>query len=42
MEIAALISFGVLLVAWLIAPDGRAASTPAAAEAEREALPVAA
>ena len=43
MVIAALICFAILLVAWVIAPDGRTSSAPAtaAAEAEREALPVA-
>ena len=39
--IAALICFAILLVAWVFAPDGQASSTPATAEAEREALPVA-
>ncbi len=44
MVIAALICFAILLVAWILAPDGRATHLPAAAEAEgeREALPVAA
>jgi hypothetical protein len=34
MEIAALISFGVLLVAWLMAPDGRTPSTSTQVERE--------
>ena len=42
MVIAALICFGILLVAWIVAPDGRTARVEAEAEAEREALPVAA
>jgi hypothetical protein len=37
MEIAALISFAVLLVAWIMAPDGRAPRTSTVVE--REALP---
>ena len=41
MVIAALICFAILLVAWIFAPDGRTTSTPATAETEREALPVA-
>ena len=31
MVIAALISFGILLVAWIVAPEGRAAATVAEA-----------
>lgn len=42
MVIAALICFAILLVAWILAPDGRTTRVPAVAEAEREALPVAA
>ena len=42
MVIAALICFAILLVAWVLAPDGRTTSVPATAEAERDALPVAA
>lgn len=38
MVIAALISFAILLVAWIMAPDGR---TEAVQIAEPEALPVA-
>ncbi len=43
MVIAALICFAILLVAWVLAPDGRTTSVPAAAEAEaeRDAIPVA-
>jgi hypothetical protein len=41
MEIAALISFGALLVAWILAPEGRAPQ-PAATATEPEALPAAA
>ena len=41
MEIAALISFGALLVAWILAPERRAPK-PAAVAEEPEALPVAA
>ena len=40
MVIAALVSFGVLLVAWIFAPDGQKKQEPAAVEAE--AVPVAA
>jgi hypothetical protein len=39
MEIAALVSFGALLIAWLMAPDGR---TPAPTAAVAEQEPVAA
>ena len=41
MVIAALICFAILLVAWVLAPDGQTSSTPATADGEREALPVA-
>ena len=41
MVIAALVSFGVLLVAWILAPEGRTAEHQVAAEAP-EALPIAA
>ena len=41
MVIAALLSFGILLVAWIVAPDGHAEVAPAA-ETERDALPIAA
>ena len=41
MVTAALICFAILLVAWIFAPDDRTSSIPAAAEAERDALPVA-
>ena len=34
MEIAALISFGALLVAWILAPDGRASRTSTVMERE--------
>ena len=40
MVIAALISFGILLVAWIFAPDETTAQSVAAPEAD--ALPVAA
>jgi hypothetical protein len=40
MEIAALISFGVLLVAWLMAPDGRAPRTSTVVEREAVAAPI--
>jgi hypothetical protein len=40
MVIAALVSFGVLLVAWIFAPDGQKKAAVAVPEAE--ALPVAA
>jgi hypothetical protein len=39
MVIAAMICFGALLVAWILAPDGRANPAPAAAEGD--AIPVA-
>jgi hypothetical protein len=41
MVIAALICFAILLVAWVVAPDGQTSSRPAETEAEREAIPVA-
>ena len=41
MVIAALICFAILLVAWVVAPDGRTTPATAAPEAEREAIPVA-
>ena len=34
MEIAALVSFGALLIAWLMAPDGRQARPATVAEQE--------
>jgi len=40
MVIAALVSFGVLLVAWIFAPDGQ--KKPAPAAPETDAVPVAA
>ena len=40
MVIAALISFGILLVAWILAPDGTTAQ--AAAAPESDALRIAA
>jgi hypothetical protein len=39
MVIAALICFAILLVAWIVAPDGRAKPAPVAPEGE--AIPVA-
>jgi len=44
MVIAALICFAILLVAWILAPDGQTTRVraEAEAEAEREAVPVAA
>jgi hypothetical protein len=39
MEIAALISFAILLVAWLMAPDGQTSRTSTVVELEREAVP---
>jgi hypothetical protein len=41
MVIAALVTFGALLVAWILAPERRAPE-PAAVAAEPEALPAAA
>jgi hypothetical protein len=41
MVIAALVSFGILLVAWIFAP-GEGSTEPPAVSAEPEALPVAA
>ncbi|MEO7294984.1 MAG: hypothetical protein ABIZ57_02485 [Candidatus Limnocylindria bacterium] len=40
MVIAALISFGILLVAWILAPDKGSPRRPAAAVHEPEALPL--
>ena len=44
MVIAALISFAILLVAWMVAPSGDSATPPTALRTETEpgALPVAA
>jgi hypothetical protein len=39
MVIAALICFAILLVAWIVAPDGHTKPDPVASEAE--AIPVA-
>jgi len=39
MEIAALVSFAVLLVAWIVAPNGHTKPDPVASEGE--AIPVA-
>ena len=41
MVIAALVCFGVLLVAWILAPEGRTFERQVAAEPS-EALPIAA
>jgi hypothetical protein len=41
MVIAALVSFGALFVAWILAPD-EAASRPKAVVHDSEALPIAA
>jgi hypothetical protein len=42
MEIAALVSFGALLVAWILAPEQRTARIADATADEPETLPVAA
>ena len=41
MVIAALVSFGILLVAWILAP-GEGSTEPREVSAEPEALPIAA
>jgi len=42
MVIAALVSFGILLVAWIMAPDEGAARPAIAAQENTEAIPLAA
>ena len=42
MVIAALVSFGVLLLAWILAPERRAPTPTVVKPVEQEALPAAA